>query len=86
MEGWLAGPTGCLMKAGSERRAVGGGGSQTAEIGIPNVVKEEGRGAVGDTLLHSGPPPRDACIPKGSTRGKWMRVLVVAVERAVGGR
>ena len=46
----------------------------TAETGIPNVVELEGRGAVEGqgALSHLGLPPRDACIPKGSTRGKGM--------------
>ena len=52
MEGRFAALVGCLMKAGPERRAVGGGGL-TAEIEIPKGLEEGGK-SVGERESHLG--------------------------------
>ena len=52
MEGRFAALAGCLMKAGPERWAVGGGGS-TAEIEIPKGLEEGGK-SVGERENHLG--------------------------------
>ena len=73
-EGRFAGPTGCLMKAGSERRAVGGGEITPPKSGSRMTWRrvgkrrgdEEGRSRVGYGIARQG----YAGILNGPSRGR----------------